>query len=234
MKQFSTRLGARLIIGAVTAALAFTASPATAAPASSESSLTVSTSPLAVAEDTLAAVSIAGGLARSLDATSSSADDKAAQQKAKKAAKKEAKKKARAKAKAKKKAAAKAKKKARAKAKKRLGVRAMKVASAQAGDPYVYGAAGPDAFDCSGLTSYSFKRAGKTIPRTSSAQRGAARHVKAKHRRVGDLVFFHGSSGVYHVGIYAGKNRIWHAPSTGRTVTRENIWTSSVSYGRVG
>lgn len=115
-----------------------------------------------------------------------------------------------------------------------LRIRALRIASAQAGDPYRYGAAGPNAFDCSGLTSFSFARAGKSIPRTSKAQRAATRHISAKDRQRGDLVFFHGSGGVYHVGIYAGDNAIWHAPYMGRTVSKERIWSSSVSYGRVG
>lgn len=114
-----------------------------------------------------------------------------------------------------------------------VGERIVRTAAAQAGDPYRYGAAGPHAFDCSGLVLYSAKRNGKHLPRTSSAQRGATRRIAFKDRRRGDLVFFHGSSGVYHVGIYAGMNTIWHAPYTGARVRKERIWTSAVSYGRV-
>ncbi|KOG88863.1 glycoside hydrolase, partial [Streptomyces varsoviensis] len=47
-------------------------------------------------------------------------------------------------------------------------------------------------------------------------------------------VFFHSRGGVYHVGIYAGKGRIWHAPKSGTVVRLEKIWSRSVSYGRVG
>lgn len=122
----------------------------------------------------------------------------------------------------------KAKKKARS-----LARRAYRVGAAQTGDPYRYGAAGPSAFDCSGLTSYAYRNAGKTIPRTSSAQRGATRHIAAGEAKVGDLVFFHGSGGVYHVGLYAGQGQILHAPYSGTSVRKERIWTSSVSYGRV-
>lgn len=110
--------------------------------------------------------------------------------------------------------------------------RAIGVAAAQIGDPYRYGAAGPDAFDCSGLTSFSYGAAGRPLPRTSSAQRGALRTIPASARQRGDLVFFHGSSGVYHVGIYVGDNQIIHAPGSGSSVQRATIWTSSVSYGR--
>ena len=108
-----------------------------------------------------------------------------------------------------------------------VSIRAFRVAAAQKGDPYRYGAAGPDAFDCSGLTSYAFRRAGKAIPRTSSAQR-------AGMGRAGDLVFFHGGGGVSHVGFYAGGHRILHSPYPGSSVKIERIWSRSVSYGRIG
>lgn len=111
--------------------------------------------------------------------------------------------------------------------------RAVRVAAAQQGDPYRYGATGPNAFDCSGLTSFAYKRVGKALPRTSSMQRSATKRIRAGQARRGDLVFFHGSSGVYHVGLYAGRGRIWHAPQPGTRVHRAKIWTRSVSYGRV-
>ena len=77
-----------------------------------------------------------------------------------------------------------------------------RIARAQAGEPYVYGAAGPNAFDCSGLVYYSYRRAGfKHIPRTSSQQAHHARHIKRKNMRRGDFVFFTGGGGVYHVGV---------------------------------
>ena len=115
-----------------------------------------------------------------------------------------------------------------------VAIRAFRVAAAQTGDPYRYGAAGPNAFDCSGLTSYAFRRAGKAIPRTSSAQRGAARRIPASAARPGDLVFFHGGGGVSHVGFYAGGHRILHSPYSGSRVKIERIWSRSVSYGRIG
>ncbi|NED79613.1 NlpC/P60 family protein, partial [Streptomyces sp. SID11233] len=88
-------------------------------------------------------------------------------------------------------------------------------------------------FDCSGLTLYSFKKAGKSLPRTAQAQYNRTRHVSARKRTKGDLVFFRSGGGVYHVGIYAGKNKIWHAPKTGDVVKLEKIWSKRVSYGRV-
>lgn len=121
----------------------------------------------------------------------------------------------------------------RAKRLRMIPVKAMSVAKRQKGDPYRYGASGPSAFDCSGLTSYSYKRAGMTIPRTSGEQRAATKRINRAKARVGDLVFFHRAGRVYHVGLYAGGNRILHAPYTGARVRVEKIWTRKVSFGRV-
>lgn len=108
---------------------------------------------------------------------------------------------------------------------------AVSVASHQKGDPYRYGASGPNAFDCSGLTYYSFRRAGfGGIPRTSSAQSHYAKHIKRRNMRRGDLVFFYGSGGVYHVGVFVGfshgRRLILHAPYSGARVRVERIWTN--------
>ena len=112
--------------------------------------------------------------------------------------------------------------------------KALKIAASKKGSPYRYGAAGPHRFDCSGLTLYSFKKAGKKLPRTAQQQYNKTRHVSSSHRRRGDLVFFHSGRSVYHVGIYAGRGRIWHSPKTGAVVRLEKIWSRSVWYGRVG
>ncbi|MFF2654849.1 C40 family peptidase [Streptomyces sp. NPDC058045] len=110
---------------------------------------------------------------------------------------------------------------------------ALRIAAAKKGAPYVWGAQGPRSFDCSGLSQYAYKHAGKKLPRTAVAQYNRSRHIPKSQRRYGDLVFFHSGAGVYHVGLYAGKGRIWHAPRPGRSVRLERIWTSSVWYGRV-
>ncbi|MEV4441906.1 C40 family peptidase [Streptomyces sp. NPDC049577] len=110
---------------------------------------------------------------------------------------------------------------------------ALQIAASKAGSPYQWGATGPYRFDCSGLTLYSFKRAGKQLPRTAQGQYNRTLHIPSSSRERGDLVFFHRGGGVYHVGIYAGDNRIWHAPKTGSVVRLERIWTKSVWYGRV-
>ncbi|GJF21900.1 C40 family peptidase [Streptomyces flaveolus] len=114
-----------------------------------------------------------------------------------------------------------------------LSTKALHIAASKKGSPYAWGAVGPRRFDCSGLTLYSFKKAGKKLPRTAAQQYNKTRHISAKSRRAGDLVFFHSGRSVYHVGIYAGKGKIWHAPKTGDVVRLQKIWTSNVWYGRV-
>ncbi|CAL9637358.1 MULTISPECIES: C40 family peptidase [Streptomyces] len=115
-----------------------------------------------------------------------------------------------------------------------IASKALKVAASKKGSPYRWGATGPNRFDCSGLTLYSFKKAGKKLPRTAAQQYNKSRHISARNRKAGDLVFFHSGSSVYHVGIYAGHNKIWHAPKTGDVVKLQKIWSKSVWYGRVG
>lgn len=109
----------------------------------------------------------------------------------------------------------------------------LKTVASRKGKPYSYGAAGPSRFDCSGLTMWTLKKLGRKLPRTSAAQYGRTKHLRAKDRRPGDLIFFHDGGGIYHVGIYAGKGKLWHAPRSGSHVRKERIWTKSVYYGRV-
>ncbi|GFH34758.1 C40 family peptidase [Streptomyces pacificus] len=111
--------------------------------------------------------------------------------------------------------------------------KALKVAASKKGAPYRYGATGPNRFDCSGLTLYAYKKAGKKLPRTAQQQYNRTRHVSSSQRERGDLVFFHSHGHVYHVGIYAGAGRIWHSPKTGSVVKLTKIWSKSVRYGRV-
>jgi cell wall-associated NlpC family hydrolase len=113
------------------------------------------------------------------------------------------------------------------------GERVMRAVRAQAGDPYAWGGAGPNRFDCSGLTQYVYRSVGKALPHSSSAQVGRTTRISRAAARPGDLVFFTSGGGVYHVAIYAGNNTVWHAPGTGQRVTRARIWTSSVFFGRV-
>ena len=92
---------------------------------------------------------------------------------------------------------------------------AVNYAMAQVGDAYSYGAAGPDAFDCSGLTMAAWAAAGVGLPHSSSAQYGSGPHIAASDLQPGDLVFYY--SPISHVGMYIGNGMIVHAanPSTG-------------------
>lgn len=107
----------------------------------------------------------------------------------------------------------------------------LKVAIRQKGDPYVYGADGPRSFDCSGLTMFSYGKAGLYLPRSSDAQARYARRIPKKKLHRGDLVFFHSGRSVYHVALYLGRHHgkryILHAPQPGKRVKRDPIWTHS-------
>lgn len=105
------------------------------------------------------------------------------------------------------------------------------LAYSKIGSPYVWGAEGPNAFDCSGLTSYVFRNAaGVSLPRTSSAQSGYGQTVSKANLQPGDLVFFNTSgSGVSHVGIYVGGGNMVHSPTEGSTVHVTSINSSYYS-----
>ena len=94
--------------------------------------------------------------------------------------------------------------------------KAVDTALAQVGDPYSWGATGPNAFDCSGLTSFAYKAAGITIPRTSKAQSTFGTPVSKANLQPGDLVFFY--SPVSHVGMYIGNGQMVHSPKPGTAV----------------
>lgn len=97
------------------------------------------------------------------------------------------------------------------------GQRILDAASTRVGSPYVWGATGPNSFDCSGLTSWAYQQAGISIPRTSQAQVGGGTQVAKSDLQPGDIVAFYG--GASHVGIYAGNGQVVHSPSSGTTVS---------------
>ncbi|GHB67471.1 glycoside hydrolase [Streptomyces xanthochromogenes] len=97
------------------------------------------------------------------------------------------------------------------------GKKAVKFATDQIGKKYIWGAAGPDTFDCSGLTSQAWLAAGHPIPRTSQEQWAQLPHVAIKDMRPGDLVIYFADA--THVGMYIGDGAIVHSPRPGRTVT---------------
>jgi cell wall-associated NlpC family hydrolase len=114
-----------------------------------------------------------------------------------------------------------------------LATRALRNAASRNGDPYQWGAVGPYRFDCSGLTKWAYAHAGMGLPRTVAQQYAATIRLARAHVRPGDLVFFMSGGRPYHVGIYAGGGRVWHAPSPGNHVRLAAIWTTAVAYGRV-
>ncbi|HEX3899328.1 MAG TPA: C40 family peptidase [Mycobacteriales bacterium] len=104
----------------------------------------------------------------------------------------------------------------------------------QAGKPYVYGAAGPSSFDCSGLVRYVFGHAiGKWLPHNAAAQYSVIKHIKRSALKPGDLVFQESGGYPFHVGIYAGHDKWWHAPHTGDHVRKQRIYRGHLFYGRV-
>ena len=108
------------------------------------------------------------------------------------------------------------------------------LAHKQLGKPYVWGAEGPNSFDCSGLVYYVYKNAASiTLPRTSSAQYSAGVAVSRSNLKAGDLIFSStdGSGRVTHVAIYVGNGQMIHAPRTGKNVEKVSIsnsyWTKT-------
>lgn len=93
---------------------------------------------------------------------------------------------------------------------------AVATARAQLGKPYVWAAGGPNSFDCSGLTMYSWAAAGVSLPHSSRLQIGVGQQVSRSQLQPGDLVFFY--SPISHVGIYVGGGQMIHAPTSGDVV----------------
>ncbi|HRC00222.1 MAG TPA: C40 family peptidase, partial [Dermatophilaceae bacterium] len=104
------------------------------------------------------------------------------------------------------------------------------IAASLTGIPYVYGGSSTSGFDCSGYTQFVYRRAGISIPRTAESQRQASH--KVSNPAPGDLIFF--GFPAYHVGIYAGPGKLYHASRPGTRTSLASIWTySNVSYGRI-
>lgn len=112
---------------------------------------------------------------------------------------------------------------------KRLRARVVRWAASRIGMPYVWGATGPRAFDCSGLVQWAYSHVGRALPRTTSFQRYAGVSVSGPLRR-GDLVLAYGDS---HVAIYAGHGMVIVAPHTGTVVQRQPLsWLAPFSHVR--
>ena len=98
-------------------------------------------------------------------------------------------------------------------------------AAVHIGKPYSYGAGGPNAFDCSGLTQYVFRQFGVSLPHNANAQLGYGRPVSRAEAAPGDLIIFLSGGHGYHAGIYAGGGYMIDAPGSGRTVGRASVWS---------
>jgi cell wall-associated NlpC family hydrolase len=107
----------------------------------------------------------------------------------------------------------------------------------QIGEPYVWGAAGPGSWDCSGLTMGAWERGGRSLPHYSVAQYDQSTPIAPSRLAPGDLVFWGSSSSpssIYHVALYIGEGRIIHAPRSGQPVSEESMyyWTPPNFYAR--
>ncbi|WP_428962735.1 C40 family peptidase [Micromonospora fluostatini] len=98
---------------------------------------------------------------------------------------------------------------------------AIRTACAQVGKPYVFGATGPNSFDCSGLTQYAYRAAGISLTHFTGAQWNQGRAIPRSEARPGDLVFFF--SDLSHVGLYIGNDLMVHAPRAGKPVNVSSI-----------
>lgn len=105
---------------------------------------------------------------------------------------------------------------------------AVTLATAELGKPYVYGAEGPGAFDCSGLVQWVYSHVGIGLPRTAAAQQAAT--TPTSQPAPGDLVFW--GEPAYHVGIYLGAGQVLDAPHTGAKVQTRAVW-GEPTYGKV-
>ncbi|HEX5565390.1 MAG TPA: NlpC/P60 family protein [Streptomyces sp.] len=106
---------------------------------------------------------------------------------------------------------------------------ALNAAKTKVGTHYVWGATGPNSFDCSGLTSWAYGQAGVALPRTSQAQANVGTRISQSQLAPGDLVFFY--SDLHHVGLYAGNGQILHAPRPGTNVRYESINNMPFMFG---
>ena len=107
---------------------------------------------------------------------------------------------------------------------------AVRFALAQVGKPYQWGAAGPNAYDCSGLTMVAWSKAGISLPHSSAAQINVGRRVSASELRPGDLIFRY--SPISHVSMYIGNGKQVSATRTGDYVRVQSLYGSIVGYSR--
>lgn len=99
----------------------------------------------------------------------------------------------------------------------------VELAASKAGRPYVYGAAGPNSFDCSGFVQYIYSQVGISLNRTSYSQVNNGYYVDKNSLKPGDIVFFKQGGSVDHVGIYMGNGKMIHASKPGDVVKYDSI-----------
>ncbi|HEY0935807.1 MAG TPA: NlpC/P60 family protein [Trebonia sp.] len=113
-----------------------------------------------------------------------------------------------------------------------VGTTALRAALTQRGKPYVWGAAGPDSYDCSGLVMWAFAQEGISLPHYTGSQWNSGLHVSRDDLQPGDLVFFFAD--ISHVGLYLGNGLMVDAPSTGQNVQVQPVfWNAYVGAVRI-
>lgn len=103
----------------------------------------------------------------------------------------------------------------------------------QVGKPYRWGGSGPDNYDCSGLTSWAWRKAGKSLPHSSRAQYSATKRISRSQLQPGDLIFY--GSPIHHVAMYIGDGKVVEAPYSGKNVRISSTGLSRrdiTGYGR--
>lgn len=101
------------------------------------------------------------------------------------------------------------------------GTKVVSAARTRIGSPYVWGATGPQSFDCSGLVKWSYQQVGMQIPRTSQEQVSSGKAITKADLKPGDVVAFY--SGASHVGVYSGEHKMIHASTEGVPVQEASI-----------
>ena len=112
---------------------------------------------------------------------------------------------------------------------------AVRTACAQIGKPYVWGAVGPNSFDCSGLTQFAWKAAGKSLTHYTVAQLKETTRISKSELQPGDLIFFYSATNPSHMGLYVGNGWMVHASRAGVPVKMKDVRNDSsiTGYGRV-
>jgi len=113
-----------------------------------------------------------------------------------------------------------------------VGAQALQAAISKLGDPYVWGAAGPSEFDCSGLVMWAYQQVGISLPHYTGSQWNSGVHVARNDLEPGDLVFFFPD--ISHVGMYIGNGMMIDAPNSGEDVKVQPIyWSAFVGAVRI-